>query len=181
MMREDQAILAKRYARAFINVFGDRISYDDCVTFQRVSATLRSHHGWLPFFQAPDMTDERREQMVIMLQEQLRMPAICERLINLLIDHNRMALLPDVCDAIARIFFDDHHVAVFAITSFPELTAEQVEYVRTFLADQLDRRIMYSYQVNKRLIAGIRAQSSTVLWEYSLLKKLRDAHKCMQK
>jgi F0F1-type ATP synthase delta subunit len=43
------------------------------------------------------------------------------------------------------------------------------------LEKKSDKKIRAVSKVDKRLIAGIRVQSATILWEYSIMKKLRDA------
>lgn len=177
MISDEQIVLAKRYALALLHVSGDQLSYDDCIALNKAALLLRQHHNWLVFFETPDMTDKQREHMVIMLQERLHVPFACERMVHLLLMHRRMRLLPDVFECVAQLYFMMHKVELFTISSALEMTAVQIETIRAFLAHMTGKKIMYTYRVEASLIAGVRAQSHTALWEYSLTKKIRDAYR----
>lgn len=177
MISEEHILLAKRYAQALVYVSGDQLSHDDCIALNKAAQLLRQHHNWLVFFETPDMTDEQREHMVIVLQERLRVPFACERIIYLLLKHRRMRLLPDVFEYVAQLYFKTQGVELFTLSSALEMSAPQIEVLRAFLVRITGKKIMYTYRVDKTLIAGIRAQSHTALWEYSLAKKLRDAYR----
>lgn len=177
MINEEHLVLARRYARALVTVTGDQLSIDDCIALHRAAVLLRQHRNWLGFFEAPSMTEHQRERMIILMQERLQVPFACEKLVCLLLKHRRMILLPEVLDTIAELYFQEHNVELFTVSSAPELSMQQLECVREFLARATGRQIMYTYRTDKTLIAGIRAQSLTALWEYSLAKKLREAYR----
>jgi F0F1-type ATP synthase delta subunit len=61
----------------------------------------------------------------------------------------------------------------FSIKSAQALSNNQLDSVKKYLATKTGRSIIATTAVDKELIAGIRAQSSTFLLEYSLAQQLR--------
>jgi len=178
-MNEEYALLCRRYATAFLNVNGKQISLNDCEEFKNAAQLVRVHRSWLVFFDLPDLSDEKREQMITILIEKLHLPSIVQSLLVLLDHHRRIGLLPEVLDSLVKLFFERHDLIYFTIRSYPTLSAEQLNIIKNFLMAQTGKNILYVSQECPALIAGVRALSGTLLWEYSIEKKLREAQQVM--
>lgn len=95
-------------------------------------------------------------------------------LINLLIAHKRSSLMPFILRYLHEIIMEEQNIVSFTMSSAQDLTQEQQEHIKKFLAQSTNKTIIYKYTVNKDLIAGLRLQSNTYLWEHSLKKYLRN-------
>jgi len=178
-MNEEYALLCRKYATAFLNVNGDQLSIDDCKNLKKAEIVLQAHRSWLVFFDLPDLGDKKREQMIVILLKQLHMPGILKSLLMLLDIHRRIWLLPEIISILVSLFFERNNLLSFTFMSYPALSGDQLTAVKNFLMNKTGKQILYVPEKNEKLIAGIRALSGTLLWEYSISKKLREAQQVM--
>ncbi len=101
------------------------------------------------------------------------MPPSCMNLMALLVKQKRASLWCAILRYIVTLYQEKHRIMDLLVQSVPELSSEQLLAVKQFIADKTNHDIIIQHQVDPDLIAGIRARSDTVLWEYSIAKKLR--------
>ncbi len=175
MINETNVLLARRYAQAFFNIYHRDMREEHLPFIQKTATFLRSHSAWLTFFDFPNVKFDQQKQMIKSLLEHFVLPAVLEPLGELLCVHKRMMLLPDVLEQLAGLFLTYNGLVEFTIASMPQLADEQLCILIDFLQKKSEKRVRYTCIVDHRLIAGIRAQSSSLLWEYSIAKKLRES------
>jgi F-type H+-transporting ATPase subunit delta len=175
MIDESCIILARRYARAFLAIFGQRVTIEDCNYMRQAAHQLALRGQWYMFFDFSRSTTEEQQAMGALLLTRLQVPDYLRPLVALLAAHRRMQLLPDVFNQIVEQYFMQQAILECSISSCPVLDSQQQQKLLTFLEKKSDKKIRAVSKVDKRLIAGIRVQSATILWEYSIMKKLRDA------
>jgi len=177
MISEAGTLLARRYARAFLALFAQQITEEHCLAMKKAATLLASATGkaWLMFFEFPGVTPEQQQAMATLLLKQLALPDGMQSLVVLLAVHKRIELLPDVLNKIVTQFFEQKNIIEFTISSCPEITQEELKKIQKFLQEKSGKNIRTITKIDNRLIAGVRAQSTTLFWEYSLAKKLRDA------
>jgi len=66
---------------------------------------------------------------------------------------------------------------IFNITSSHHLDISDLEIIEKFLAFKTGKKIISHHNLNKKLIAGIRLESNTLLWEYSIYKQCETLRK----
>ena len=175
MINETNTLLARRYAQAFFNI-NQRDMHDEHLPFIKKTATfLHSHSTWLTFFDFPNVNFDQQKQMIKSLLKHFELPVMLEPLGSLLCVHKRMILLPDVFEQLIGLFLTYNGLVEFTIASMPQLADEQLRVLVDFLQRKSEKRVRYTCIVDHRLIAGIRAHSSSLLWEYSIAKKLRES------
>lgn len=169
MMTKQESLLAKKYALAFINIFGNQITDQWYEKIVSMSDMLRQRHDLILRLTLPHVTDEERQKAL-----QLLLPeAIFKTLITLIIMHKRLLLLADILEQSAAEYRKKKHIEHFSITSSHQLSSESLDAIVAFLAVQTDQKITYDYSIDKELIGGIRMQSDNYLWEYSIQKQLQ--------
>ena len=174
-MNQEYSLLCRRYAAAVLNVYGKTITFDDCESIRSAEKFLREHRSILSFFELPDLRPDRHVRMIDLLIKNLRLPASLKPLLLLLEGHSHMWLLAETLSALADLFLKRHNIMIFSVESFPFLREGELNVLKDFLHMKTGKEIIYHSSENPRLIAGIRAQGSTLLWEYSIEKKLREA------
>lgn len=177
MISEAGTLLARRYARAFLSLFVRDITEEHCLAMKKAAMLLASATGksWLMFFEFSSVTFEQQQAMATLLLKRLAVPDYLQSLVLLLSAHKRIELLPDVLNKIVGQFFEQKNIIEFTISSCPEITQEELKKLQKFLQEKSGKNIRTITRIDNRLIAGIRARSATLFWEYSLAKKLRDA------
>jgi F0F1-type ATP synthase delta subunit len=73
------------------------------------------------------------------------------------------------------LYLERQHIVSFTITSSHLLPESAVLSIQRFLARNTGKTIIYTCIVDPTLIAGVRLVNTTLFWEHSVAKQLRDA------
>lgn len=165
--------LAQKYAHAFLNVHGKAISFDDIHTMIRMVQFLREHKKIAFFLKLSAIDDAIKLERLTQLSESFSLPQAVISLIQLLLHHRRASILAHVLHHIVALFKQRANMKDVTIASAHELTKEQKVACEQFLARITGHDNIYTYMVDKELIAGVRVQSDTFLWEKSIAQQLR--------
>lgn len=92
---------------------------------------------------------------------------------DVLLDQNNEALLPAIFFAIYQTYIAQQSTELFTIESSHQLTDEQKKLIEKFLSKKIGKKIRATAVINPALIAGLRLQSATRVWEYSVRKQLQ--------
>ncbi|MBN1549140.1 ATP synthase F1 subunit delta [Candidatus Babeliales bacterium] len=172
-------ILAKRYACAFVNVAGDALGKDDIQVLAGISAMLNKQRGILFFLTLPLMNAQVVERALCALFDHCSVGELLKKITLLLIQHKRVILLPDVLRYIELLCKDKACCKTFTITSSDELSDQQLRDIVVYLERETAHKVLYTHSVDKGLIAGLRLQSDTLLWEYSVKKNIETIRRSM--
>jgi ATP synthase F1 delta subunit len=166
--------LVNKYAHAYLHVSSDQLTTHDVLLYQQVAAFLHTHVRALFLLKVPVIPCQVKREALKEVTTRFRLHVSIQSLIDLLLAHKRAFLLADILDEISRLYHHKKSIHTFTVTSSAELTDDERKNIERFLADKVQGTIMYTYVVDKKLIAGIRLQSETLLWEHSIDKQLRD-------
>jgi ATP synthase F1 delta subunit len=171
---EQQIRLARNYAHAVLNVFGPSISRDDITHIQNIVLFLEQHKKALFFLRLTRIDQEVKLKALDALFVELSNKKPFMALIRLLITDNRGHLVYRVLSELVDLYRTANHIMSCTITSSHELSQDELNKVEQFLARQTGDDIIYTYSRDASLIAGLRVQSQTILWEHSVRKQLRE-------
>lgn len=171
-MNGAESILAKRYAQAYLNVHIELISYKDFRTIRDAALFFASHRQLLFFLNWPAIKTSTKIIALRQAMAYCQMPESFNRLIDLLAAHRRMFLVIKILACICELYEQKHAIAQVTITSSHPMEPQELQVMQQFLANKTGLSIIYDYKIDKKLIAGIRLQSDTFLWEYSINKQL---------
>lgn len=174
---DQRAVLIKKYAIAFINWCGEKISRADYIHIDQCAHDFKKNRWALFFLKMPLLSDETKKELLEKyLRDEYQLPDCCFDIINLLIDHKRGELLPLVFAQAAALYRKKHRIMPFYIASSAPLHEKQKTQLVNFLAQQTGCDIIEKYTIDPALIAGIKMQSETFLWEYSIDKKIKQVY-----
>lgn len=176
--------LARKYARAFLNLYINKLTQNQYEAFLNVHDILVQQKKVLFFLGLAMIPDELKHQAL----EKLFIPFDCgaqfHRLVLLLLESQRIHLLPLVLNGIIQGYREAHGIVhVFAATSHT-LTDTQVQALGAFFKELLNAQraahtrqvttVQFETKVTPQLIAGLKVQGDNFLWEYSIDKQLRE-------
>ncbi len=167
---------AKKYACAFMTVFPKILTLNDINKIKIAQTFLQTHKRTLFFLQLPQFDHNRKQSMISDLVGYFSLPVIFTKLLELLIKHNRSFYIPDVFFFIIEIYKEQTHSIDFSLQSSHALDHEQIESIKQFLGQRIGKNIIATPIINKSLIAGLRLQSNTIMWEYSVRKQINALH-----
>lgn len=90
-----------------------------------------------------------------------------------LLAHHRLELLPDIMQQLIYLYEKNHNIMVFTVESSDPLTPTARAVLERFLTKKTRKTVVTTHSITKKLIAGIRIYSKTLLWEYSIAQQLR--------
>ena len=163
-----------KYAHAYLNVFGHQLNQKDIERLHEAAQFLDSHRRALFLLKVPLISVKIKHKGLHEFCKRFALRESVIRLINLLLRDKRAFLLAKIFYAIVDIFREKHHIHTFMISSSAQLNETQQSDIERFLAGHVEGTIIYKYRIDKNLIAGIRLQSETLLWERSINKQLND-------
>lgn len=165
--------IAKKYARAFLNVFADTISAKQFELICVFAQFLASHRRALFVLGLPHISQDKKLEIVDWLVQQFKLPKELKKLLILLIKSGKAQLMHEVIEQVCEQYQLLNHIEPFEISSSHELKPAQLKEITAILERATKKTVPYSYRVDKNLIAGLRAQSKNSLWEYSIAKQLQ--------
>lgn len=175
--------LARKYARAFLNLYISKLTEKQYEAFLNVHDILAQQKKVLFFLGLAMIPDELKHQAL----EKLFAPFDCgtqfHRLVLLLLESQRIHLLPLVLNGIIQGYREAHGIVhVLAATSH-SLKVAQVQALGAFFKELLKAQgpaytkqvttVQLETKVTPQLIAGLKIQGANFLWEYSIDKQLR--------
>lgn len=178
-MKIEYASLIHKYVRAFLNVYAEKLSDLEVKQIEQISAFFKSQRHAIFFLKLPTQFNAIKEAMIKKLIDQFTIPASVQSLISLLLKQQQLFLLPDICAAIQKEFEEQNGIMQFTLSSSHPLSEKQEQSIIDFLAKKTGKKIELLEKIDPQLIAGVRLQSDTLLWEYSIAKQLRDAERLL--
>ncbi len=166
--------IVQKYASAFLNVFSATITPEIISRIEQAAAFLMQHRRALFLLKAPVIPEKIKEQGLRELCERFELPRGVYAVMQLLMQHKRATLLAVVLQAIVAAYWARQNYTMITVTSAVAVADEQKKIIEQF-ADRMFPGIkQYRYEQDRTLIAGVRLQSDTLLWEYSINNYLRD-------
>lgn len=170
----EDLLLAKKYAQAFINLFSSTLSHDSLVTIEQAYRFLQKDRYIIVLLSLPHLTFEQRTTMIHDFMRHFSLPIQLNKIMVLLLTHNRSFLIPPVLRYIMQLYKKHTNVLDFSIITAHQLSAENFKTIKQFLSQLTHKDIIYHEQINPALIAGIRLQSDEYVWEYSVRKQIKN-------
>lgn len=167
------AIIAKKYAQAFLNVFDKKITYEDFKQFSVIVDFFSHNKRLLSLLSWPLIDTQLKIKALQEVLKAFKLNKSCyHELIELLVSHKRAFLILKVFEQLCLQYKIRHNIMEFSIKSSHSLEKEDLDVLAQFLVNLTTKDIIYNYVIEKKLIAGIRLQSDVLLWECSVNKQL---------
>lgn len=164
--------VAKKYARAFLNIYGNSVSLDQCSAFQSSASFFKDNHRFVLVLKLSYIPNDVKREMVQKLVDYYALPSTVKHLVSLLIEDQRLFLLPVVFEWIVDLYYHDNNIELFDIATSHQVNDAQVKDIEKFLADKTGKKVMAAHKVQPALIAGVSCQSDYHKWEYSIKQQL---------
>lgn len=171
--------IARKYAMALLYSFGSQISRQDFFAISDLVVRIGAHRSILFFLKLSYIDIDTKEKMLSELLSSVEHQKPFIALGLLLMHSKRGDFLYDVLQQFIVLYQAHVGMEKFRILSASSLRDAEIQDVVSFLASHTKRDIIYDYTVDDSLIAGVRVQSDTLLWEHSIKKQLRDVVKLM--
>jgi F-type H+-transporting ATPase subunit delta len=173
MIGFSQSDLAKKYAHAYLNVYGNQHTFQDFCSLWRASQFLSEHHSLLFYLSLSMIHEVDKKRFIDLFFEKFHLFDSLKQLFYLLLKNKHIFLAADVLRDIYGLYKIKHNIADLQVTSSSDLSEEKIEEIKSFFTKLSGQHVVIRYSVNPGLVAGIRLQTETLLWEYSIAQQLR--------
>lgn len=165
-------VLARRYARAYLSLYQDLTpeNYQGCYK----AAAL--------FKQKPDIgflldlsliaRDVKVKELELIIKA-CGLPASCNAIGALLIDHHRASLLGELFVQLAQLYKQQAGIDTCTVKSSTVLSTQEKKDIEQALERKTEQALTFVYSIDPGLIAGMRCQTSSFLWEHSVEQVVR--------
>lgn len=167
-------ILSRKYATAFLHVYGTTMTMDDYQSLQVFKRAWDNHPEWLHALAIPTVSLERKMTLLERMLAAYQVMPDSMQLMKLLITDKREILISPVIAMICASYLKRAGIVMCTLLSSHALTEHERSIVQQFIARQVGYHIIYDYTVDPSLIAGIKVVSDTFMWEYSVARQLRE-------
>ena len=139
----------------------------------RASQFLSEHKNLLFYLSLPVVDEADKKRFIDLFFEKFHLFDCLKQLVYLLLKNKHASLAADVLRDIYGLYKIKNNISDLRITSSSDLSEEKIEEIKNFFTKKSGQRVVVRYSVNPELIAGIRLQTDTYLWDYSIAKQLR--------
>lgn len=171
-MINNQLIIAKRYAQAFLNVFSltdaDIKNITHAIDFLKQNSQISAYLK-IPLLDSQIKSEALKESIVTKFD----LPSSFNVMIEVLVRKKRSELLLHVLEQVKSYYQEQHAIKPFIISSSVELTDTQKKLLEEYLIRATGVTVDTHYDIDKTLIAGIRMQNNELQWEYSIAQQLK--------
>ena len=167
-------VLANKYAHAYFNIFNNATTYEDIEHFSEVFNMLQKNYYGLMLFSLPTVSAIDKIIIIDKVCEFAKINKGLHRLTRLLMKHQRLFLIPAIVQHLKRLYDEYHNQIRVKIISSHALDNEQIDLINAWFSKKIKKKIKYNTVVNTSLIAGLRIQSDTWLWQYCVRQQLQN-------
>lgn len=168
-----RSLLARRYAQAYLNIFGKQYTREHIKLVEDLIYFLRTHKEALFYLKLSCIKSSVKKNILSNTFARYGLKDNFDKLLDILIEHKRLFMIFDVLSSIVDEYKKRNTIGEWLIKSASPLQSQDLEIVYQFLEKKTGMRAEYTYKTDPSLIAGIRLQSSTLLWEHSASAQLK--------
>ena len=171
-------VLVKRYSLGLIHAAGDEAEYSALFReLDEFNRLLLSRPRLFSHFARPFLPTSRKKIMAREILKETGAADKLSRFILLLIENERLELLPEIVSALPDIWNEEKGIVTIEVISVIPLTEEQKSRLMQRLERLEGRPVILRYRNDPSLIGGLSLQKGNIVYDASIqgnLDKLQD-------
>ena len=180
-MYTEEHIISKKYASAFLNIYSSIFSLNDINKLEDLESFFKNNRYFYIslLITGIPLTIKQKALNIIVHTFNFKKPILT--LTNLLLKSGRIEILDKVLEQIRFEYAKRNNIEFFTITSSHRLSQSEKEVAAAHLQSMTKMKAQTKFAINPKLIVGLRAKSTTSIWERSIRKELRTISKSIAK
>lgn len=174
---DNKKILSLKYAKAFVNLYIENISQESFDNIKKLENFFDTHKKAIYFLSVPNIKKETKSKLLNEIFERFKLSDLLLPLVKVLAQQKRLFLIDIILKDIRLLYKEQKNIMTFKVLSSHQINSQDLDIIEKFLEHKTGKKIIYYYNMDKSLIAGIKLQSSTLLWEYSIFKQCENLRK----
>ncbi|GAM11279.1 ATP synthase subunit delta [Geobacter sp. OR-1] len=174
--------IARRYAKALVQLGAESNSVEAFnAELARISDTLDSNRNLLALFSNPAYGVDAKKEILRDIAAKLAISPMVGNLLQLLLDRNRIACLPQIAASYAKLADDLSGVVRPVVTSGMPLADQQIADIKGALEKSTGKKVELTVQVDPALIGGVVTKIGDRVFDGSVKTQLNKIQDILQK
>lgn len=169
----DRHQLAVRYATAFLDVIEQPLSVSECEALTAIITHYKRTPELLFFLQISLFSHHDKEAALARMRDWYKLPTSITKIDILLLNHQRIFLLPLVYGEIITQSHLRANRMVCTVTTAIPLTAAYQKKCYLFIEQLSAQTPLITWSIDPALVAGVKIQATEWLWEDSINGRLK--------
>ena len=165
---------ASAYAHAYLNLYEKELNRASIEAIDQAAHFLHEHRRALFLLKVPVMGEAVKRDGMRELQKRFQLPNSILNLFDLLLHNGVAGLLAAIFSCIVHEYYKRNSIEQIRIISSYDLSESEKKEWKAFADARFPGEKEYRFEVDTRLIAGIKIMSDTMLWESSIERYLRE-------
>ncbi len=176
-MLENEPIIAKKYAVAYLNNYIDQYSFKEIKKLIELKKFLAKNNHFYVSLRIPNIPIKIKEEVLDKIVKEFELPSSFQKLMHLLIKDGRIEILDSVLLSIWRIYKQRNRIVSLKISSSHKLNDPDKKVIKNLITDKLLKSSNYKtalmkFKEDPSMIVGLKIESRMLLWERSIEKEL---------
>ncbi len=172
-MLEHWESLTKKYALAFINLYGKQLSDKNIDNVIACKHYIEGHKNIDAFLLLSTIQLEQKTELFKNLFAFFDLPQSFNNLVLTLLEHRRIELLSKILQKIAREYQAQKNIINFTVHTSHTINDQEKKELTTFIQKKVPKNIIVEFALDPALICGIKIKSDMLQWERSIAKQLK--------
>jgi ATP synthase F1 delta subunit len=164
-----------------LNLFFDEISGDCIKKLEKLETFLKQNKLFFVYLRIPSIPFQVKQEALNKFSNFYDFCEPCRRLMFVLLKQGRIDFLDEIVSKILILYRIRKKIQLFKISTSHPLEEKEKERVIRFVKGLASGEVVCKFLVDAKIIAGMRIQSETFLWERSVAKQLRDVKRSIFK
>ena len=173
-MIAERSTLVNRYAQAFLNAFDETITQKSYIAIQDAARFFSGKRSRFLLMTLTYVDDSTSKKIFSKVCECFGLGSSIKKLLLLIAKQRRQFLFPDILDRICLLYRRRNGIMSCRLTTSHPISEDDRKIIRKYLAEKTGYKVWCNkcYCVDSSLISGIRLQSDSLFWEYSLRDRI---------
>lgn len=173
-------VLIKRYSLGLLSTLQKKEDYlqveKDLLAFQSLLTTKPEIQHFLttPFLPVKKrlaITQELLDKILsfpLSPKKNRLSSAISARFIRLLVENDRLSLLPEILETLPHLWNEEHDISTFEVASVIPLSSSQKGRLEQKLSRIEGREVALNYKIDPSLIGGLSVKRNNIIYDVSI-------------
>ncbi len=174
--------IARRYAKALVQLGAETDSVEAFnAELTKVNGTFQANQDLRALFSNPAYGAESKQEVLLEIAAKLGLSPLIGNFLQLLLERNRMACLPQITTSYAKLADDHSGVVRPLVTTGMPLSDPQVADIKAALEKATGKKVMLTVQLDSSLIGGVVTKIGDRVYDGSVKTQLDRIQDILQK
>lgn len=164
-----RTVLLRRYTQGLIDTLKDEHEYAEILqNLTEFSSFAVENVEFAETMNSPFLSASKKKKVAAAVLDGTNFEDKSKRLLLLLIENDRLGLLPDVCETLPLAWNEEKGIVNFEVNSVVALSDAQKDKLTARLEKMRGSPVSIRYRIDPSLIGGISVRQGNILYDVSL-------------